>query len=292
MPCGAIQDLLPLFKDNVTSDESNKLVKEHLGECASCKLIYEEMDLDTESLLPHKEGSPEDGEAKLIKRIRKKKRKTSTYLITICSLLGFFLGAFIVYSNNTVLNRVTTISIEDKRNKATNSAKPVVIDSSFWKSNQVDNEEFMPGYYDIEVIEGNIRVENVRLEKGDKYLGAAFYSNNLISVKGDGTAKFTPAKFEKVQAESKEWILTNKSVIYQVGNEIPPGTYEVKVANKQDRPFSVYVGVYNQSGTQTIQSVDLRDPDSYTISIENGQLLKILNWSDNETDLSITLTKL
>lgn len=38
--CGLIQDLLPLYLDNVCSDESRLAVDEHLEECAECRTCY------------------------------------------------------------------------------------------------------------------------------------------------------------------------------------------------------------------------------------------------------------
>ncbi len=39
-PCGIINDLLPLFVDDVLSDESKQAVTEHLTECDSCRAFY------------------------------------------------------------------------------------------------------------------------------------------------------------------------------------------------------------------------------------------------------------
>lgn len=36
-PCGLIQDLLPLYVENMTSEESRAAVEEHLQECSSCQ---------------------------------------------------------------------------------------------------------------------------------------------------------------------------------------------------------------------------------------------------------------
>lgn len=41
--CEVIQDLLPLYIDNVCSDESRRVVAEHLESCDSCKKLYEDM---------------------------------------------------------------------------------------------------------------------------------------------------------------------------------------------------------------------------------------------------------
>ena len=35
--CDMIKDLLPLYADDVCSDESRKAVEEHIKECAECK---------------------------------------------------------------------------------------------------------------------------------------------------------------------------------------------------------------------------------------------------------------
>lgn len=41
--CNVIRDLLPLYVDQICSDESRKLVDEHLGECADCSMLLRQM---------------------------------------------------------------------------------------------------------------------------------------------------------------------------------------------------------------------------------------------------------
>lgn len=43
MKCKVIQDLLPLYAEALTSEESNALVKEHLEGCEECTRFYENM---------------------------------------------------------------------------------------------------------------------------------------------------------------------------------------------------------------------------------------------------------
>ncbi len=45
--CNLIKDLLPLYYDDACSDESKKIVEEHLNECNSCKALLKEMQDDT-----------------------------------------------------------------------------------------------------------------------------------------------------------------------------------------------------------------------------------------------------
>ena len=41
--CKIVQDLLPNYIENLTSEETNNYIKEHLEKCEECKKIYENM---------------------------------------------------------------------------------------------------------------------------------------------------------------------------------------------------------------------------------------------------------
>lgn len=43
MDCNVIKDLLPLYVDDCCSEESARLVAEHLGTCESCRKTYDQM---------------------------------------------------------------------------------------------------------------------------------------------------------------------------------------------------------------------------------------------------------
>lgn len=43
MNCNTIKDLLPLYVDGCCSEESEKLVQEHIDECAECRKLFEDM---------------------------------------------------------------------------------------------------------------------------------------------------------------------------------------------------------------------------------------------------------
>jgi hypothetical protein len=43
--CELIQDILPLYEDDVLSDKSKEIISEHLSECTVCKKLYEQSDL-------------------------------------------------------------------------------------------------------------------------------------------------------------------------------------------------------------------------------------------------------
>ena len=48
MDCDVIKDLIPLYIDGCCSEESKRLVKEHIEKCDECKRLIEDMVAPTE----------------------------------------------------------------------------------------------------------------------------------------------------------------------------------------------------------------------------------------------------
>ena len=44
--CEIIKDILPLYCDEVCSEETRKLVEEHIGDCPSCAALLEKLRTD------------------------------------------------------------------------------------------------------------------------------------------------------------------------------------------------------------------------------------------------------
>lgn len=92
--CSVVKDLLPLYVDGVLTEESCKLVKNHIDGCSACKVQYEKMK-DTSSPVKVRMTSKEKA---VIKRIRNKiniKRWLGicvTALLVIAIALGAFYG--------------------------------------------------------------------------------------------------------------------------------------------------------------------------------------------------------
>ncbi|RDY69112.1 hypothetical protein DXT76_16790, partial [Halobacillus trueperi] len=233
--CEVIQDLLPLYVDKLTSEKSTLMVENHLKECKECNRMYSKM---VEEIPDHTESVPSENiERKLVKRIRNKKIVSASSLIVIFSVLGFFLGGFVFYSNNATIKSVTPIPVTaELRNVNENPAEKIQLQSSIWKSYQVDNKDFKPGYYDITAIEGNVEIDNIQLSEGEKLLGKKYFSNNNISVRGNGIVQLTPARFKEEKLVDKTYTFSNKSVFYQGGKEIKPGTYNIQVLNSSKKP--------------------------------------------------------
>lgn len=92
--CSVIQDLLPLYVDEVVSDDTKSLVNEHLLTCEICKNEYEQM-----------KGTiyvPIENKATLFSQLNKRWNRKKWLLIfgsvlTTTTLIGFALFSFIFY---------------------------------------------------------------------------------------------------------------------------------------------------------------------------------------------------
>lgn len=90
--CSIIEDLLPLYIDQVTSPDSNELVENHLASCADCQKEYKML---SESYHIPKETNT-DAFQEINNKLKKKKRKTiiSTMIISFLLMLSALLLIF------------------------------------------------------------------------------------------------------------------------------------------------------------------------------------------------------
>lgn len=97
--CNVIKDLLPLYIDDVCSNESKELIMEHFDECESCKKYYESMKttLVTENVTGSEEFSKQ--QASSIKKAKKTISKKKTILL----IIGLVLGALIAFLARKVI---------------------------------------------------------------------------------------------------------------------------------------------------------------------------------------------
>ncbi len=83
-PCEMIRDLLPLYIDDVCSQESKLAVEGHLSQCGSCRKIYDSMK-DTEGYMEHKNENLE--EQKMAASLKSVKRRINKKVrrVIICA---------------------------------------------------------------------------------------------------------------------------------------------------------------------------------------------------------------
>lgn len=109
IPCDLIKDLLPLYTDDVCSEQTKHTVEEHLSTCERCRKIYEDM----QEKLPGEKEIGLDAELKddiaFIRSV--KKQLTRRQLTLIFILIPVFVVILIL--TPTVLSELSTVRADD-----------------------------------------------------------------------------------------------------------------------------------------------------------------------------------
>lgn len=103
--CEVIQDLITLYIDELSSDESNELIEKHIKECVECKRFLEGISINNDDILKEQmEITYEEKEETLINKIKKSKYHwalaVTILLATIASLVTqgrFLFNGFLVF---------------------------------------------------------------------------------------------------------------------------------------------------------------------------------------------------
>ena len=90
MKCEVIQDLLSCYVDGTCSDETKKLVEEHLNECEECRKLYEELANVSYEVYPMMH------ETKPFLKVKRDFLKKLLLILCVFSLIFVFAGSTIV----------------------------------------------------------------------------------------------------------------------------------------------------------------------------------------------------
>ena len=88
--CAIVKDLLPLYIEDMVSDETKSFIKEHLNECEDCRNDFESLKTDESFSIP--EAVPEDEIRPFRNAVKKLNRQFNSFsyvLIILFILLGF-----------------------------------------------------------------------------------------------------------------------------------------------------------------------------------------------------------
>lgn len=92
MKCGIVQDLLPLYCDNVCSEDTRQAVEEHLLSCPDCKKHLERMEEQSE---PVKSLPSEDAKIRVLrgtkKRFSRQRRRAILTAVAVMAVLSLVL---------------------------------------------------------------------------------------------------------------------------------------------------------------------------------------------------------
>ena len=131
--CNIIEDLLPLYVDDMVSEDSRQLVEEHLKACPTCRRMQEEI-MRENHLTDVKKGSDSvqtnKMEAELLKKIRckiRKKRIVSVLLAVAIVLAAGGIGHYWYYDKENYISwDEANISVKDEINSVRRPEKHVL----------------------------------------------------------------------------------------------------------------------------------------------------------------------
>lgn len=86
--CKIVQDLLPNYIEELTNEETNKYIENHLNECSECKVILENMQKELKS----KVQNVDKREVNYIKKFRNKMKFLKLILLTIVLIYVIIIG--------------------------------------------------------------------------------------------------------------------------------------------------------------------------------------------------------
>ena len=108
--CNIIEDLLPLYIDDMVSEDSRQLVEEHLKECAACRKMLDEMKKEnqlrtvSENAERNSDHRTEIVPLKKIRRRIRRKRIISIILAAVLVLLASGIGHYWYYDKKTYIS--------------------------------------------------------------------------------------------------------------------------------------------------------------------------------------------
>lgn len=163
--CNVIQDILPLYIDDVVSDDTRELVEEHLQNCEICQKVYDETKMDLASELNvHGQTKENNNEGKDLINFKRFfiRRKIRAVLISIVATIAF-LVAVITFMNS----HVTYISYKDAGITITSNGADEVQYTTKIKGN----------YHWITSLDSETGIAKIYFEQSlwEKYIDGIFY---------------------------------------------------------------------------------------------------------------------
>lgn len=171
MNCNIIKDLLPSYIDGICSEDTIKVVDDHLHHCKGCQLHLEVMEQPTNDILPEEimiAKAP-------FKRINKKRRiqiVISILITFIITIIGSLVVQEVGAVNQIIFPMSTaTVNITDNKEEWNtlyfNDEDYLMFDSIFWDK-EVVNDANSSGNVILRVkdVDGHVVVDEIEISPG------------------------------------------------------------------------------------------------------------------------------
>lgn len=188
--CNIIRDLLPLYTENLLSEESRQLIEEHIAACEECRTILYRIQTGVTTATP-----PDHKEFQTVLRSHKKKNNRKTLFLTMSAIvlglalcLGYlwYRGVFHIAERQTSPNGATTTTVYNcdfsRYGRFPKSGGFTLIDKGYFNGSTTFPDARFQGLWWS--VNGNYQVVSMYTDEG-LWLSLADYTRN-IGVNLDG----------------------------------------------------------------------------------------------------------
>lgn len=261
LSCEVIKDLLPLYVDDICSDDSKQMVKNHLDNCEDCKREFHQISRQIHVEQKNNDQSTISG---ISKKWKKDKKRAFVYGILFLFVIVAAVVDFIMYSN-------FTISIKEDDIRVSNVSE--LVNGKIFFTLEVANQLYAKDYdWQVKDHAVYITINSTRYnifhkmnEKYDFAKNTNAKNNWLFNVNNTGIEKIYYCSGHKPEEEKNAILIWSKDL-------------EV---NKADDAVKTYVQTYacygnSEPGLLAEQLFAAKNPYVGDMSA-NGQLASILN---------------
>lgn len=201
--CDVIQDLLPLYIDNICSEESRHMVSEHLENCGECKRLYENMIEAVDQDIEEPELDSQQA-FNAISRRWKKKRLSIICISAALAALVVFIGCMVIREVSSVHDYFFPATYANLRDlpegewqRVSFQGSDVLVFDSIFYDKEVTLDANSDGAVSIRILDraGNIVLEETQLEPGTSLNLDALQSNTEYIVEVRTTVDFVLLNF-------------------------------------------------------------------------------------------------
>lgn len=114
--CKIVQDLLPNYLENLTSEVTNEFIEQHIAKCPECKKVFNNMSGEIEV-----EEINQDKEINYLKGIRKRVKRTITMVSLIVIIIASCIVCYIYNQSRIQVNNYTFLRASYVREDQENS---------------------------------------------------------------------------------------------------------------------------------------------------------------------------
>lgn len=217
--CCVVKDILPLYAENLCSEETAEIVKEHIENCESCRRLSEKVEIE--------EKTPEKipDEAKAMKKINRKiKRSKKAVIAAICAVLAVSIPSAVLWGNmfwqNEKIPSFETIARNNEIEEFSNLIENGKF-HSFAKQISLNNVEAV--YFENMGDKETGSIPEAELEKANGYAANLVNAYNVLigdakEVEADCRTYYSTDMFE--ESQGRKGLLSEITVEYSGGETL------------------------------------------------------------------------